>query len=242
MEFPDPLIRGRLIRRYKRFLTDIEITGDDGVARDITAHCPNPGAMLGLAAPDSEVWLSPARNPARKLKYTWELTRVGEHLVGINTGLPNALVAEALAAGTIAELAGYDSIRREVRYGENSQIDFLLKADERPPCYVEIKNVHLKRDMTPDSGLAEFPDSVTARGAKHLRELASVVAGGGRAVMLYIVQRGDCDRFALAGDLDPAYAAAFSNARQQGVEAICYACEVARDSIVVANALPIDED
>ena len=99
MEFPDPLIRGRLIRRYKRFLTDIEITGDDGVARDITAHCPNPGAMLGLPAPDSEVWLSPARNPARKLKYTWELTRVGEHLVGINTGLPNALVAEALAAG-----------------------------------------------------------------------------------------------------------------------------------------------
>jgi sugar fermentation stimulation protein A len=242
MEFTETLIQGRLIRRYKRFLSDIEITGDDGAAQEITAHCPNPGAMLGLAAPDSEIWLSPARNPARKLKYTWELTRVGTHLVGINTSLPNALVAEALAAGTIAELACYDSIRREVRYGGNSRIDFLLESDGRPPCYVEIKNVHLKRDTTPDSGLAEFPDSVTTRGAKHLRELASVVADGGRAVMLYIVQRGDCDRFALASDLDPAYAAAFSNARQQGVEAICYACEVARDSIVVANALPIVED
>lgn len=241
MQFTTPLIRGRLIRRYKRFLSDIEIQDSTGKAREITAHCPNPGAMLGLAAPDSEVWLSPANNPKRKLQYTWELTRVGDHLVGINTGLPNALVGEALAAGTIAELAGYDSTRREVRYGENSRIDFLLESEGRRPCYVEIKNVHLKRDPTPDSGLAEFPDSVTARGAKHLRELANVVAGGGRAVMLYIVQRGDCDRFALAADIDPAYAAAFANARQQGVEAICYACEVARESIVVANPLPIVE-
>lgn len=239
MQFADPLIRGRLIRRYKRFLSDVEITDDSGQPVQITAHCPNPGAMLGLAAPDSEVWLSPARNPKRKLKYTWELTRVGDHLVGINTGLPNALVGEALAAGTIGELTGYDSVRREVRYGENSRIDFLLESDGRPPCYVEIKNVHLKRDETPDRGLAEFPDSVTARGAKHLRELAHVAAQGGRAVMLYIVQRADCDRFALAGDIDPAYAAAFADARHQGVEAICYACDVARDSIVVTNALAI---
>lgn len=239
MKFPTTLIRGRLIRRYKRFLSDIEITDESGAETVITAHCPNPGAMLGLAAPDSEVWLSHANNPKRKLQYTWELTRVGEHLVGINTGLPNALVGEALAADTISELNGYDLVRREVRYGENSRIDFLLEADGRPPCYVEIKNVHLKRDSTPDTGLAEFPDSVTARGAKHLRELANVAATGDRAVMLYIVQRGDCDRFTLAGDIDPAYAAAFADARQQGVEAICYACEVARDSIVVTNALPI---
>ena len=237
MKFPDPLIRGRLHRRYKRFLSDIEIQGG-GV---VTAHCPNPGAMLGLAEPDSEVWLSPARNPNRKLKFTWELTRVGDHLVGINTGHPNPLVGEALEAGAIAELDGYTSIRREVKYGENSRIDFLLEQPDRPPCYVEIKNVHLKRDDTPDSGLAEFPDSVTARGAKHLRELANMANAGARAVMLYVVQRGDCDRFSLAADIDPAYAAAFTEARRQGVEAICYACDVARDSIEIAGPVPIDD-
>ncbi len=237
MEFPDPLIRGRLIRRYKRFLSDIEIPGD-GI---VTAHCPNPGAMTGLAEPDSEVWLSPARNSNRKLKFTWELTRVGEHLVGINTGHPNGLVAEALAAGRIGELAGYESVRREVKYGENSRIDILMEHPERPPCYVEIKNVHLRRDGEPGRGAAEFPDSVTARGAKHLRELANVAAAGGRAVMLYVVQRGDCARFTLASDIDPAYAQAFADARRQGVEAICYACDVARESIEIAGPLPIDD-
>ncbi|MBO6784755.1 MAG: DNA/RNA nuclease SfsA [Alphaproteobacteria bacterium] len=237
MDFPDPLIRGRLLRRYKRFLSDIEIPGE-GV---IHAHCPNPGAMLGLAEPGSEVWVSPARNPNRKLKFTWELTRVGDHLVGINTGHPNGLAAEALAAGRIAELEGYENVRREVKYGENSRIDLLLEHPGKPPCYVEIKNVHLKRPDGPATGAAEFPDSVTARGAKHLRELANVVADGGRAVMLYVVQRGDCDRFALAADIDPAYAHAFADARRQGVEAICYACDVARESIEIAGPLPFDD-
>ena len=241
MEFPDPLIPGRLLRRYKRFLADVVIAGPDGGPREVTAHCANPGAMLGLATPDSDVWLSLAHNPKRKLKFTWELIRVHTHLVGINTSLPNTLASEAIAAGNIPELTGYESARREVRYGENSRIDILLESPDKPPCYVEIKNVHLKRDTTLDRGLAEFPDSVTTRGAKHLRELGRVVSDGGRAVMLYVVQRADCDRFSLAGDIDPAYATEFAEARRLGVEAICYACDVSEKSITIAQALPIDE-
>ena len=240
MNFPDPLIRGRLIKRYKRFLSDIEIIGPNGKPREITAHCPNPGAMTGLADPESEVWISPARNPNRKLKFTWELIRVGTEMVGINTSHPNGIAAEAVAAGQIGELGGYQSLRREVKYGENSSIDLLLETEGRPPCYVEIKNVHLKRDAALTGGLAEFPDSVTARGAKHLRELGHAVEDGSRAVMLYIVQRNDCDRFRLAEDIDPKYVDAFREARRLGVEAICYACEVSPESIHIVRPLPID--
>ena len=230
MKFPDPLIRGRLIKRYKRFLSDHEIDG----GAVVVAHCANPGAMLGLKEPGSEVWLSPSRNPARKLKYSWELLRVDGSLVGINTALPNGIVAEAIEAGKIAELTGYDSLRREVKYGKNSRIDILLEADGKPPCYVEVKNVHLKRNSR-----AEFPDSVTARGAKHLRELADMVAGGARAVMLYLVQREDCDGFAIAGDLDPTYAETFEQSRAAGVEAICYSCKLTTQSITLDQALPV---
>jgi sugar fermentation stimulation protein A len=233
------LIPGRLVRRYKRFLSDIEITGDGGALTEITAHCPNPGAMLGLSTPGSDVWVSPANNPKRKLQYTWEIIRVDDHHVGINTGLPNALVDEALAADHIAELTGYEIRRREVKYGENSRIDFLLQSPDRADCYVEIKNVHLKRDEAAIAGGAEFPDSVTQRGAKHLRELANVVEAGARAVMLYVVQRADCDHFRLADDIDPAYAKAFADARRRGVEAICYACDVSPERIEITNPLPI---
>ncbi|MEP4379479.1 MAG: DNA/RNA nuclease SfsA [Alphaproteobacteria bacterium] len=237
MEFPDPLIPGRLIRRYKRFLSDIEIVGSDGAPTEITAHCPNPGAMLGLKEPGSDVWVSPARNSDRKLKYTWEIIRVGAHHVGINTSLPNTLVDEAIEAGRIAELTGYASRRREVRYGENSRIDLLLEDPGRTDCYVEVKNVHLKRD---ESGAAEFPDSVTKRGAKHLRELANAVEAGARAVMVYVVQRSDCDDFRLADDIDPDYAAAFADARHRGVEAICYACDVSLERIEITRPLPMN--
>ena len=235
MQFPDPLRRGTLIRRYKRFLADVTL--DDGT--DITAHCPNPGSMLGLNEPGSEVWLSPARNPSRKLRYTWELLRYDGRLVGINTAHPNALVGEAVHNDAIRELTGYAQMRREVRYGENSRIDVLLSGDGRPDCYVEVKNVHLKRDPDGAGGAAEFPDSVTKRGAKHLIEMARMVAAGNRAVMVYVVQREDCDRFALAADIDPGYAQAFAAARAEGVEALCYACKITLDGIHIAAPLPI---
>ena len=232
MQFPDPLIRGRLIKRYKRFLSDHEIDG----GAVVVAHCANPGAMLGLNEPGSEVWLSPSRNPSRKLKYSWELLRVDGSLVGINTSLPNGIVAEAIEAGRIPELAGYDALRREVKYGKNSRIDILLEAQDRPPCYVEIKNVHLKRN-----GRAEFPDSVTARGAKHLVEMSDMVATGARAVMVYLVQREDCDSFAIAGDLDPVYAETYERAHAAGVEAICYSCKLTTESITLDRALPLHQ-
>jgi sugar fermentation stimulation protein A len=237
MRFDPPLIRGVLARRYKRFLADVEIGG-----RIETIHCPNPGAMLGLDRPGSEVWVSRSPNLKRKLPLTLELVRVEDHLVGVNTGHPNGLVEEALRAGAVPELAGYDTIRREVRYGKSSRIDFLLESAGRPACHVEVKNVHLRRADGPNPGAAEFPDSVTARGTKHLGELAEVVRAGGRAVMVYVVQRGDCDRFALARDIDPAYVQAMTLARAAGVEALCYTCAVTTDGIRLAAPLPLALD
>jgi sugar fermentation stimulation protein A len=240
MQFPDPLLRGTLVKRYKRFLADVTLDDaapDSGPGGLITAHCANPGSMLGLNAPGSEVWLSPARNPERKLRYSWELVRVDGGLVGINTAHPNKLVEEAIDAGVIGELGGYDTVRREVRYGENSRIDLLLHGAGRPDCYVEVKNVTLKRDRAGKT--AEFPDSVTKRGAKHLVELSGMVAAGHRAVMVYVIQREDCSHFSLAGDIDPAYGAAFAAARAAGVEAIAYACNISVDGIHIAAPLPI---
>ncbi len=232
MEFPHPLRRATLIRRYKRFLSDHRL--DDGTA--VTAHVANPGAMTGLLEDGAETWLSPAMNPKRKLAFGWEMVRVGRGLVGVNTSRPNRLAAEAIEAGALPTLAGYETIRREVPYGERSRVDFLLEAEGRPPCYVEVKNVHLRRGPH-----AAFPDSVTARGTKHLRELAQAAETGARAVMLYIVQREDCARFTLAADIDPAYAAAFAEARARGVEALCHACRLSTDGITVDRPLPIDE-
>jgi sugar fermentation stimulation protein A len=232
MKFPTPLVKGRLIRRYKRFLSDIELdTGES-----VTAHVANPGAMTGLAEPGLEVWVSRSDNPKRKLPYSWELARVGRHLVGINASLPNRLVEEALNAGRIKELSDYGTVRREVRLGENSRIDFLLQEKGIRDCWLEIKNVHLKRGP-----LAEFPDSVTARGTKHLMELTEVVAKGGRAMMLYVVQRADCRAFSIAGDIDPAYADALAKAKSKGVETICYVCTIRRDGIRLRAPLPMAE-
>lgn len=229
MEFPDPLIRGTLIKRYKRFLADVAL--EDG--SEVTAHCANSGTMLTVNEPGSEVWLSPARNPDRKLKYTWELIRVGGALVGINTQHPNRIVQEAIEGGVPKELQGYGSLRREVKYGRNSRIDILLEDAARPQCFVEVKNVTMKRGE-----VAEFPDAVTARGTKHLHELADQVADGHRAVMFYLVQRPDCSAFALAGDIDPAYADALEKARAAGVEVVAYGCHVGTVGVRVAG--PVD--
>lgn len=240
MRFGSELVPATLIRRYKRFLADVELA--DGSL--ITAHVANPGAMTGLQAEGSRVWLSKSPSLVRKLPYSWELIEAdfgsGLELTGVNTMHPNPVVAEALSAGTIPELAGYASIRREVKYGrtingKGSRIDFLLEDPARPPCYLEVKNVHLMRRPN----VAEFPDSVTARGAKHLDELAEMAASGARAVMLFVIQIGSAQSFALARDMDPAYARAFDGASKSGVEALAWTCAITRDEITLNRSVPI---
>jgi sugar fermentation stimulation protein A len=233
MKLP-PLVAGRLIQRYKRFLADVELA--DGTL--VTAHCANPGSMMGLNAPGSSVWLSVSDDPKRKLKHSWKLIEVdfgwqGPQLVCLDTGHPNRLAEEAIRAGAIPELSGYSILRREVRYGRNSRIDLLLSDPERADAYVEVKNVHLMREP----GLAEFPDSVTARGAKHLVELGDMVEAGHRAVMLFVVQM-DATRFAIAADLDKTYDAALVRAIGRGVEVLVYVCAVTRDEIAITRRIP----
>lgn len=230
MKLSSPLIEGRLVKRYKRFMADIVLA--DGT--EITAHCANSGAMLGLKEPGSRVWVTHHDDPKRKLKYTWHLIEANDTLVGINTQHPNALVAEAITGGKIPELGGYTTLRREVKYGKNSRIDILLEDEAKPTCYVEVKNVHLVRT----AGLAEFPDSVTARGAKHLIEMSDMVALGHRAVMVYLIQRTDCDQFAIADDIDPTYAETLEEARQKGVEVLAYACDLSVSAFSVSHAVP----
>jgi sugar fermentation stimulation protein A len=237
MRFPAPLIPATLVKRYKRFLADVTLPNGE----TITVHVANPGAMTGLAAPGARVWLSRSDNPNRKLSHSWELIEVdfggGLELVGVNTGHPNPLVGAALTAAAIPELVGYQSIRREVKYGKNSRVDFLLESAGKPPCYVEIKNVHLMRQ----AGLAEFPDAKTERGAKHLEELGDMVDQGHRAVMLYLVQIGSATRFKLARDVDPKYGTAFDRAMKRGVEAMAWRCVITCDGIEIATPVVIEE-
>jgi sugar fermentation stimulation protein A len=235
MRLPSPLLRGTLIKRYKRFLADVRLP--DG--RQVTASCPNTGSMMGLSAPGATVWLSESASATRKYPYTWELVEAdlgaGPTLVGINTGHPNRLVAEALQERRIAHLAGYGALRREVKYGGNSRIDILLECPKQGLCYVEVKNVHLSRTH----GLAEFPDSVTVRGVKHLREMSAMVRDGHRAVMVFLIQRGDAARLSLARDVDPNYGRAFDAAVRAGVEAIALRCRMSLQEIVIDEVVPM---
>jgi sugar fermentation stimulation protein A len=235
MRFEHPLIEGRLVQRYKRFFADVRLPNGEIVV----AHCANSGSMLSVKEPGSRVWLSPATNPERKLRYTWELVEVNGGLVGINTSLPNRIVAEAIQAGEIPELSGYATLSREKKYGRNSRIDILLEDPNRPACYVEVKNVTLRRGSEPHWP-AEFPDAVTERGAKHLKEMTDIVKAGGRAVMVYLVQRTDCRRFTVAADIDPNYAQGLEEALAAGVEAVCYGCAVGPDAITIAGSLTLD--
>jgi sugar fermentation stimulation protein A len=237
MRFDSALIPATLARRYKRFLADVVLDSGDLT----TVHVANPGAMTGLDRPLSRIWLSDSGNAFRKYPCTWELVEAelgsGLELVGVNTGQPHQLVAEALAAGLVPELRNYSSIRKEVKYGEKSRVDFLLDDPARESCYLEIKNVHLMRRPR----LAEFPDSVTERGAKHMRELAQMRAKGARAVLLFVIQIPSANRFAIARDIDPAYGAAFDQARAAGVEMLAWRCNVNLDGIEIAAPVPIVE-
>lgn len=229
MEFPEPLIRATLIKRYKRFLADVTL--EDGEV--VTAHVANSGRMTGVSAPGSTVWLLPNRSKTAKLKYRWELIEADGGLVGVNTGRPNTLVEEAIKDGTIEPLQGYETLRREVKYGANSRIDILLEGPGT--AYVEVKNVHMK-----EGEKATFPDAVTARGLKHLKEMTDMVEAGHRAVMIYCIQRSDCLVFDSDDAVDPAYGAGLRQAIADGVEAYAYACDVTLTGIRIAKALPIE--
>ena len=255
MDFLQPLVRGQLVQRYKRFFADVVL--EDGT--ELTAHCPNPGAMLGVNTPGLPVWLSRSDDPKRKLAHTLELVETDDGFVGVNTMHPNRLVAEALAAGTLPEVAGYAVHRREVKYGVGSRVDFLLEDPQHPPgwleetnvqrknaaplrpdhrVWLEVKNVHLMR--TP--GLAEFPDCVAARSLKHLRELEAMVAEGDRAVALFVVQRTDCEAFSACHELDPAFARGLDQAAASGVEVLIYACDVHIGGIRLTRRLRWERD
>jgi len=235
MNYSHELFHGTLIKRYKRFLADVKL--DSGEI--VTAHCANSGSMLGLKDEGSEVWLSPAANPKAKLDYKWEIVRSHGTMVGINTSLPNKLVEEAILDGTITELQGYKNLRREMKYGKNSRIDIFLSGhiNAKADCYVEVKSVTLSRE----AGLGEFPDAVTSRGTKHLNELSDMVSQGQRSVMVYLAQRSDIKSFKVASDIDPAYADALKVAKEKGVEAYCYICEITPSGINVDQSIPILE-
>lgn len=227
MRFASKLVRGTLIQRYKRFLADVRLA--DGTV--VTAHCTNTGSMLGCKEPGSAVYLSRSDNLNRKLAYTWEMIRVRRGWVGINTMQPNRLVAAAIADGTIAELSGYASIRREVKVSAHTRLDLCLDGPGAH-CYVEVKNVTVSVD-----GAAAFPDAVSARATKHLKELMRLKRRGYRAAVVFVVQRGDCDYFRPADEIDPEYGRWLRRAVKAGVEALPYSATVTPKGIVIANRL-----
>jgi sugar fermentation stimulation protein A len=238
MRYSSTLTPGTLARRYKRFLADVVLESGEMT----TVHVANPGAMTGLDRPFSRVWLSGSDNPLRKLPLTWELVETdlgsGIEFVGVNTQQPNTLVAEALKEGLIPELRHYMSVRQEVKYGAKSRVDFLLESPSRRPCCLEVKNVHLMRKPR----VAEFPDCVTDRGAKHMEELAAAIGSGARAVVLFVIQIASADRFAVARDIDPAFTAAFDVARGQGVQMLAWRCNVNLNGIEIAAPVPIIDE
>ena len=233
MEFPTKLVHGKLIKRYKRFLADVTLDNGDV----ITVHTPNTGAMLGLSEPGMRVWLRDTKNPKRKYQYSWEMSEptTGTY-VGVHTGIVNSLLTEAIESNHIPELTGYSRIQQERPYGsEKSRIDLLLSDSERQDCYVEIKNVTAKDEQQ----RAIFPDAVSTRGQKHLRELIQVVKQGKRAVMFYCIQRQDCTGFRPASEIDRQYAEQLSEAHQQGVEILAYQTKIDPSAIEITNSVEI---
>ncbi|WP_425050887.1 DNA/RNA nuclease SfsA [Psychromarinibacter sp. S121] len=235
MHFATPLVPARLIRRYKRFLADVRL--EDGT--EVTAHCPNPGSMMGLAEPEMRIWLEPNDDPKKKLKYGWRLV---EHdtgdFTGIDTAVPNRMLKDALIARAVPALADYPQVRAEVKYGEKSRVDFQLSGDGLPDAYVEVKSVTLLRQP----GVAEFPDAKTARGARHMAELAAMVAEGHRAYVLFLVQRTDASEVRIAHDIDPAYGRALRDAKAAGVGILAHACGITPEGVTLGPALPVSTE
>ena len=229
MRFPTPLVPGRLVRRYQRFFADVRLT--DG--RLVTAHCPNSGSMLGCKEPGNPVYLSPQTGRGRKLAWTWEMVRVGRTWVGINTLWPNRLVVEAIEDGTLGELQGYSRIRREIRVSPRSRLDLLLEGGSGR-CWVEAKNVTFRVGR-----LAAFPDAVTERGTRHLRELIRLVRAGQRAALVFVVQRGDCVAFRPAYEIDPEYCRWLHRALDTGVEVLPYRARVTPRGISLTRRLEL---
>ncbi len=229
--FNSSLISGRFIKRYKRFFADMIL--NDG--REVTAHCANSGAMLDLLIPDAPVWVSSVpEDSKRQLRFTWELVEIDHTLIGVNTQMPNRIAEKALQKSHIEPLRGYESYKREVKYGTGSRIDFLLTDPQKVPCYLEVKQVHMRVGEG-----ALFPDCVTTRGAKHLRELIEVRRSGHRAVMLYVIQRQDCRYFGLAEDIDPVYAQTARLAREEGVEFLAYHCSLTPSGIAMTDQVEV---
>ncbi len=225
-----PMVPGTLIRRYKRFLADVELeTGET-----VTAHCPNSGSMKGCAVPGSPVWLSISDNPKRKYRYTWELIRTPETMIGINTLVPNRLVKQAIENGLIKELSGYEQVKAEVKTSAHTRLDLLLESQVKKKCYVEIKNCTLV-----EKGVAMFPDAVTTRGQKHLDELEHLVSCGHRGVIFFLIQRMDAKSFKPADGIDTVYGEKLRKVVERGVEVIAMDTVIDTQMIRVANSLPV---
>lgn len=231
MRFPSAPLEGRLVRRYQRFFAEIELAGGER----LIAHCPNTGSLLGCLAPGSRVWLRDSGNPARKLRFTWQAVRIGRAWVNVDTALPNRVVAEAVSARRVSELAGYAGLRREVPYGRASRIDLLLEDEARGTCHVEIKSTTLS-----ENGAALFPDAVTSRGTKHLTELTRLARAGKRAVQFFFVSRADVELFRPADAIDPEYCRALRRAVAAGVEVLAYTARVEAWRLELLRALPLD--
>ena len=236
MQLSNTLKSGKLIKRYKRFFADINYNNEI-----LTAHCPNPGAMTGLAIPGQKVFFSKSNNKNRKLKYTLEFVEIGKYPVGVNTLLPNKLVAEALENKKLSKLKQYSEIKPEFKFSQGIRFDFLLTGPNLKPCILEVKNVQLRRNLNDNIGIAEFPDSITERGSKHLKNLSVAISKGYRSVMLYVVQRMDCEKFTIAKEIDPIYAENFITAKKNGVEMEVWACDISIKEIKLSHQLQLTE-
>lgn len=232
MNFVSPLVEGLFLRRYKRFFVDVELKN----GLHMTGYCPNTGKMSDLLIPGSPVYLS-LRQRGKGLPFIWEMVQIDRTLIGVNTHTPNRLIYAALAAKTLLSVQQYDQCIPEVFYSPQTRFDFLLKSTQGlPDCYIEVKNVHLKRGQH-----AIFPDTVTTRGSKHLRTLSDLKMNSpARALVIYVIQRQDCEAFAVANDIDPIYAQAARTAFTSGVEFLAYRCKMTPHSIELDQMIPID--